>query len=174
MYGCCGNKASGKKNRQALPLAAVAVLAAVLIIGAIQGGKDGAGGDSSKEPQAVKEGESLVIPTREISETVKFYPLTVDGAKMEVLGVTAPDGTIRTAFNTCQVCHGSPRAYFVQQGQAVECQACRNQFPMSRVGLVAGGCNPVPIFPANKTQTNETITISRVHLRQAKDMFESW
>ena len=140
------------KNKRLFHAAAVVVLAVVLLIGA--------GSDSSHGSQVINGGESLVIPIGEISETAKFYPVTVDGTKMEVVAVTAPDGTARTAFNTCQVCNGSPLAYFVQRGNTLECQACRNRFPMIRVGIEAGGCNPVPIFDGDKTVTAESITIS--------------
>jgi uncharacterized membrane protein len=99
------------------------------------------------------------IPISEISETAQFYPVTVDGTRMEVVAVKAPDGTIRTAFNTCQVCNGSPKAYFKQSGTTLQCQNCGNKFPMSKVGVEAGGCNPVPIFDTEKTVTDESITI---------------
>lgn len=110
--------------------------------------------------QKVESGEDLVLLISEISATPAFYPVTVDGTKMEVFAVKAEDGTIRTAFNTCQVCNGSPKAYFEQNGDTVQCQNCGNIFPMSRVGLEAGGCNPVPIIDDEKTVTDESITVS--------------
>ena len=140
------------KNERLLHLAAAIVLTAVLVIGA--------GSNRANGSQVVNVGESLVIPISEISETAKFFPVTADGTKMEIVAVTAPDGTIRTAFNTCQVCNGSPRAYFVQQDITLQCQACGNRFPMTRVGIDAGGCNPVPIFDEDKTVTAESITVS--------------
>lgn len=115
---------------------------------------------AADESQTASGGENLVIATSEISETATFYPLTVDGTAMEVFAVKAPDGTIRTAFNTCQVCNGSPLAYFVQTGDTVQCQNCGNKFPMSRVGIESGGCNPVPIFDSDRSSTGESITIS--------------
>jgi hypothetical protein len=42
----------------------------------------------------------LSIPVRDVSATAKFYPVEIDGVKMEVIAVKAPDGSIRTAFNT--------------------------------------------------------------------------
>jgi len=69
---------------------------------------------------AIKNGGSvsagdLVISKSEVTEKAKFYPYNADGTRMEILAVRAGDGSIRTAFNTCQVCNGSPRAYFKQQ-----------------------------------------------------------
>jgi len=116
----------------------------------------------------------LVIQIAEITENALFFPVDIDGVRMEVLAVKAPDGTIRTAFNTCQVCYASGRGYFVQTGTLLVCQNCGNRYRMSQVERRAGGCNPVPIFPANKTVTAETITISREYLMQAKAIFERW
>ena len=116
----------------------------------------------------------LVIQIAEITENALFFPVDIDGVRMEVLAVKAPDGTIRTAFNTCQVCYASGRGYFVQTGTLLVCQNCGNRYRMSQVERQAGGCNPVPIFPANKTVTAETITVSKEYLRQTKTMFQSW
>ena len=104
--------------------------------------------------------KNLVIPISEISETVTFYPITIDGIRMEVLVVKAPDGTIRTAFNTCHVCNDSPYAYFEQEGSALVCQNCGNRIPIELVGIEAGGCGPIPIIDTEKTATDEFITIS--------------
>jgi uncharacterized membrane protein len=116
----------------------------------------------------------LVIRTADITENALFFPVDIDGVRMEVLAVKAPDGTIRTAFNTCQVCYASGRGYYVQTGTVLVCQNCGNRYRMSQVETRAGGCNPVPIFPANKTVTADTITISREYLKQVKTIFQSW
>jgi uncharacterized membrane protein len=116
----------------------------------------------------------LVIPIAEITENAVFYPVDIQGTRVEVLAVKAPDGTIRTAFNTCQVCYGSGRGFYKQQGSVLVCQNCGNRFRMSQVEVRSGGCNPVPIFAANKTVTNTTITISKAYLTQAKEIFARW
>jgi len=118
--------------------------------------------------------QDLVIQIAEITENALFFPVDIDGVRMEVLAVKAPDGTIRTAFNTCQVCYASGRGYFVQTGTLLVCQNCGNRYRMSQVERQAGGCNPVPIFPANKTVSAKTITVSKEYLRQAKTIFQSW
>lgn len=130
---------------------------------------------AASDSQDIKEGESLVIPAGEVSETAKFYPVTVDGTRMEVTAVKASDGTIRTAFNTCQVCNGSPKAYFVQSGNTLQCQNCGNKFPMDSVEVEANGCNPVPIFDEDKTVTDESITVSYDKLQENTYRFsQNW
>ena len=116
----------------------------------------------------------LVIQVADITENALFYPVDIEGMRMEVLAVKAPDGTIRTACNTCQVCYNSGKGYFVQEGTVLICQNCGRRFRMGQVERQAGGCNPVPIFVANKTVTETTITISRDYLRQARGIFASW
>ena len=124
--------------------------------------------------EAVSVETDVVIETRDISATARFYPAVVEGVRMEILAVKAPDGTIRTAFNTCQVCFNSGRGYFVQKGNALECQNCGRRFRLDQVEKASGGCNPVPIFPRHKQVTEQTITIPYAFLQQAKAVFENW
>lgn len=116
----------------------------------------------------------LVIPISGISKTATFYPMTVDGTKLEVLAVKASDGTIRTAFNTCQVCYDSGRGYYKQEGDVLVCQNCGNRFPLSAVEVEKGGCNPVPIFDEDKTINTTTITIHADYLKLATQIFQNW
>jgi uncharacterized membrane protein len=109
-----------------------------------------------------------------VSERASFYPVDIEGTRLEVIAVKAPDGTIRTAFNTCQVCYASGRGYYQQQGNLLVCQNCGNRFRMSQVEVRAGGCNPVPIFPANKTVDEKNITLPREFLIRAKGIFANW
>ncbi|MDR2246741.1 MAG: DUF2318 domain-containing protein [Treponema sp.] len=116
----------------------------------------------------------LVIPIAEVTENAVFYPVDIEGTRLEVLAVKAPDGTIRTAFNTCQVCYASGRGFYKQQGTVLICQNCGNRFRMSQVEVRAGGCNPIPIFKNYKTVTDTAIIISRDLLKEAKVIFASW
>ena len=116
----------------------------------------------------------LVIQVSEVTENAIFYPVDIEGTRLEVLAVKAPDGTIRTAFNTCQVCYGSGRGFYKQQGTVLVCQNCGNRYRMSQVEIRSGGCNPVPIFPQYKTVTDTSITISKDFLKEAKQIFARW
>jgi len=116
----------------------------------------------------------LIIKKSEISENVKFYPYKSGGTNMEVLAVKAGDGTIRTAFNTCQVCYASGRGYYKQEGDELVCQNCGNRFEIDQVEKIKGGCNPVPITTENKTEDEENIIISQAFLEESKDLFGNW
>ncbi|MDR1373873.1 MAG: DUF2318 domain-containing protein [Treponema sp.] len=118
--------------------------------------------------------QDLVIRLAEVTENAIFYPVDIEGTRLEILAVKAPDGSVRTAFNTCQVCYASGRGFYKQQGTVLVCQNCGNRFRMSQVGVRSGGCNPVPILPANKTVTDTAITISKDFLKEAKGIFARW
>jgi hypothetical protein len=123
---------------------------------------------------AIAAGEDLVIKTADIGAHASFYPVEVDGMAMEVLAVRAADGSIRTAFNTCEVCYDSGRGYYVQEGDELVCQNCGNRFKTSQVEIQSNGCNPWPIFAADKTVTADSITISYDFLAESTRVFANW
>ncbi len=129
---------------------------------------------ASSSPQKIKQGDELVIRIGDITETAKLYPIKVDGTAMEVLAVKASDGSIRTAFNTCEVCYDSGRGYYKQEGDELVCQNCGNRFSTSQVEVESRGCNPWPIFKENKTITEDTITISYDYLLESTKVFANW
>lgn len=116
----------------------------------------------------------LKIPKSEITAVAKFYPVEIDKVKMEVLAVKASDGTIRTALNTCQICYRSGRGYYKQEGNELVCQNCKSRFKIDQVEKIKGGCNPVPILKANKTEDDSFIIISKDFLAKNKVLFSNW
>lgn len=105
--------------------------------------------------------DELTIDKSEITEVAKFYPVVVDGVTMEVIAVRATDGTIRTAFNACQVCATSGRGYYIQVGHKLICQNCGNAFDIDDLESVHGGCNPAPITKDDKSEDDNFITIPK-------------
>ena len=130
-------------------------------------------GGTSKEA-VVNENGDLEIPVADISEKASFYAYNELDSKMEIIAVKASDGTIRTAFNTCQVCYSSGKGYYKQEGDLLTCQNCGNQFGSDDVEVTKGGCNPVPITEEYKTVNEDTITIPREFLEEAQVIFEKW
>ncbi|MGD9568966.1 MAG: Fe-S-containing protein [Sedimentibacter sp.] len=116
----------------------------------------------------------MVIPKADVTDTATFYAYDELDTYMEILAVKASDGTVRTAFNTCQVCYSSGRGYYVQEGDVLVCQNCGNRFKMDEVEVARGGCNPVPIFKEMKTETDSTITIPKDLLVEAEGIFANW
>ncbi len=116
----------------------------------------------------------VVFTKADIQETVTFIPVSADGVEMEILAVKASDGTIRTAFNTCQVCYNSGKGYYEQEGDVLVCQNCGNRFSMDQVSVEKGGCNPVGISEDLRTETDTEITIPLSLIQQAEFLFTYW
>jgi len=157
--------ASKAKSKIFVAAGLIAVIITGFIIVKFSSARSNATGD---EPGDLK------IPKSEISETVKFYPYKAGKINMELLAVRASDGTIRTAFNTCQICYDSGRGYYKQQGDVLVCQNCGNRFGLDQIEEVRGGCNPVPISKENKTEDDEYIIISQDFLEESKVLFGNW
>jgi uncharacterized membrane protein len=142
--------------------------------GGTNSGTTGGGTADANRAEATPEGADIVIPIADITDEARFYPTTVGGTAMEVLAVKAPDGSVRTAFNTCQVCFDSGRGYYVQEGSVLVCQNCGNRFATDDVEIKTGGCNPVPIFEDDKAVTEDSITIPTATLEAARELFAKW
>jgi len=116
----------------------------------------------------------LKIPKTEVTAKAKFYSYKVGNVLIEVLALRAPDGTIRTALNTCQVCYASGRGWYTQAGEYLVCNNCGNRFAARQVELIKGGCNPVPITRELKREDAEFIYIPKGIFEQARPLFLKW
>lgn len=170
------NNKEMKKKKSNLMMAAVGVLVVAIAAFSIiySQGEDPVGSNQAPAASVTNENGDLVIPTADITETATFYEYEELDSEMEVLAVKASDGTIRTAFNTCQVCYSSGRGYYVQEGDVLVCQNCGNRFSMDEVEVTRGGCNPVPIFEDQKQVTDDSIIIPKAFLEEAEVIFENW
>lgn len=161
-------------NRKSIILIAAAVFivgAAVIILNINPKQK---GGSAASTEIAKVTDSDIVIPVDSITETPSFYPASINGTDIEVIAVKASDGSIRTAFNTCQVCYSSGKGYYEVKGDQLVCQNCGNRFGMDDVEVTKGGCNPVPITPEYKTVDEKTITVSKDYLSKATVIFQNW
>ena len=138
-------------------------------------------GDTAREQPNVAVSDTteikadLIIPVSEVTETAKFYPVTVDGTNMEVFAVRDSEGNIRTAFNTCQSCFTSGNGRYEVEGTDLVCQNCGFHFTADDVGDGKnGGCSPWAISAEERTETEETITIPYELLANSKNIFANW
>lgn len=100
-----------------------------------------------------------------------FINYVSNGVNIELVAIKDEENNIDIAFNTCQVCNGSPKAYFVQKNEKLICQNCGNAFSFSSIGASANGCNPITIDDTNVTKTETGITISKEFLSQNEKLF---
>lgn len=147
---------------------------AIMLSAAFLAGCSSAEEKEQEQEQEQEQGSDLVIPVSEVTETPSFYSVTLGDTDMEVIAVKASDGTIRTAFNTCQICYSSGRGYYELSGDQLVCQNCGNRFSVDQIQIESGGCNPWPIFDADKTVTDTSITISYDFLNDSEEIFSNW
>lgn len=88
---------------------------------------------------------SFVIPISELSKDVKVFYLNNSGVNIEILTAIDKNGNPKATLNTCQNCMGSPKAYFIQDGDSVVCQNCGIGHKIETLGTAKRGCNPIPI-----------------------------
>nr|WP_312578972.1 DUF2318 domain-containing protein [Sedimentibacter sp.] len=170
------NNTSKKSNNLILGVVAVIVIG-IAAFSFLNSGNDKESLAEQPKPTAVSatdENGDMVIQIADVTETAKFYGYDGLDTYMEVLAVKASDGTVRTAFNTCQVCYSSGRGYYIQEGDVLVCQNCGNRFKMDEVEIARGGCNPVPIFNEMKEVTDTTITIPKELFTEAEGIFADW
>jgi uncharacterized membrane protein len=171
---------NGINGKKLLIIAALALIAVIAVFqikpktdNAEKGSTTASNNGGVSVAKEVKDAD-IVIPVKDITETPSFYPAKIDGINLEVIAVKASDGTIRTAFNTCQVCYSSGKGYYKVEDNQLVCQNCGNRFGMDEVEVTKGGCNPVPITDEYKAVNDDTITISKDFLTQATVIFQNW
>ncbi len=159
------------KNQKKILLPVLAVIVVLAAAAAILFPR--LGDNEEVSATAVSDGD-LLIQAEDIGTEASYFDYDADGVTVEVLAVLASDGTIRLALNTCQVCNGSPYAYFVQDGDDFVCQNCLNRFSSTDVGVVSGGCNPVSITAEDYTEEDGVITVPASFLEENASRFVNW
>lgn len=163
-------KSIKRNNHKIIALGGIAIVLIIVVLTMLSGG---APGSHVVELEETENGE-LVINKVDVTKTAKFYSYESNGTYMEVIAVRANDGSVRTAFNTCQVCFNSGRGYYEQLGEDLICNNCGNRFTIDQIELIKGGCNPVPILDGMKAEDNTQIFIFKDSLVEYEPLFLSW
>ncbi len=103
---------------------------------------DAATADDTDDGDAT--GNTFSVPTSDISSTANFYEYDADGTVVKFFAVKASDGSIRTAFDACDVCGYTKKGY-KQDGTDMVCNNCGNRYPIDGLGTenkAGGGCWP--------------------------------
>ena len=174
-------KITNKKGNLLLPSLAIVVLViASFVVGANRGKKnDTASNNSTTEVGSASQSElysvdgegNLVIQVEDMEEQSLFASYNSNGVNMEVIVIKDKE-QVRAAMNTCQVCNGSPYAYFTQEEDTFVCQNCGNGFTSADVGVARGGCNPMPLSELNLVEGQ--LIISSESLASFEPSFTNW
>ena len=85
-----------------------------------------------------------IIKLSDISENAKFYEYEYNGKIIKYFVVKADDGSIKTAFDACDVCYEAGKGY-TQEGKYMVCNNCGNKYLITDLGTEnkkGGGCWP--------------------------------
>lgn len=113
------------------------------------------------KPENVKAvGGMVSIPLSKVSDgKARYYRFSDDGKDISFFVVTAPDGSVKTAFNACDVCFKEKKGY-TQDGAFMVCKQCNMKFGINRIGPHAvGGCNPSNL-PSRQAGGNVIISVA--------------
>jgi hypothetical protein len=92
------------------------------------------------------------IPLSEITREAKFYEAMVGEVPVRFFVMMSSDGVIRSALDACDTCAHTLKGYR-QEGDFMVCNNCDQRFPSTKINVVRGGCNPVPLN--NETKDGE-------------------
>lgn len=120
----------------------------------------GAGGSSAGD---------VVIPIADLaSGKAKFFDYkSSDNRPVRFFVVRSADGQYRAALDACDVCFQAKKGYR-QEGDNMICEKCGLPFEISRIGEVAGGCNPIGI---PRTVEGNSLVIKAGELESRKSYF---
>lgn len=104
---------------------------------------------------ALKDGKAHFFSFGTGERTVRFFALRKS------------DGSIGVALDACNACYRAKRGYR-QDGDQVICNNCGMAFRPEDIGVVTGGCNPIPLV---HTVTGDTIVVKDEELEQGRKYF---
>jgi uncharacterized membrane protein len=127
-------------------------------------GISGTGGATSVAASAGK----VSIPIADLNDgKAHFYSYKGQTGKITFFVITEKDGTLRAAFDACDVCYLQKKGY-EQKGEQMICKNCNQAFPVAKIGTVSGGCNPSPL---KVTLVGSTLEIAVIDLESGAHYF---
>jgi uncharacterized membrane protein len=127
-------------------------------------GISGTGGATNVAASAGK----VSIPIADLNDgKAHFYNYKGQTGKITFFVITEKDGTLRAAFDACDVCYLEKKGY-EQKGEQMICRNCNQAFPVAKIGTVSGGCNPSPL---KVTLVGSTLEIAVIDLESGAHYF---
>ena len=123
-------------------------------------------GDSPQSVAAV-EGKITVDASAVQPSGSRHYLYEEGKTSVRFFVVREKNGTPRAAIDACEVCWKAGKGY-AREGEAMLCRNCGRKFPLDRIGVLVGGCNPHPFaFALDK----DALTVSAEELLRAAKYF---
>lgn len=150
--------------------AVVATLLATTCLALSGCGTSGAGATQT----GTLKGDSVEFSLDGLSKGARFFTYQTSAGKVGLLAVRDSDGDVRVALDTCQVCNGSPKAYFLDKDGSLQCQNCGNTFAYDIVGDAGQGCEPTPLAQGSWSVADDTLSVSENALEATAPLFSTW
>ena len=115
---------------------------------------------------------NIVSPVEDITVSATFYNYVIDDVIVQLVAIRDGDNIPHISFNTCQSCSPSPKAYYVQKEDVLQCANCGSVFAPEEIGFIHGGCNPWPIEEVQIG--DESIVIPVASLDSMRNKFTTW
>jgi hypothetical protein len=108
------------------------------------------------------------IPLETVADgSAHFFAYTSRGKTVTFFVMKAMDGSIRAALDACVACNHAKLGYR-QEGGLVVCNNCGMGFKPADIGLVTGGCSPIPV---NKSIEGRLIVLKAKDLENGAQYF---
>jgi uncharacterized membrane protein len=146
-------------------LLAIPLIALLAFSGCLSQENDTGLASASQPPNDV-----VSIPAASIGSEAKFFEYNASGTTIRFFAVKASDGSIKTAFDACDVCNYAKKGYR-QQGTNMVCNNCGNKYPIDGLGTEnknPGGCWP-SYLPSSVS--GDQVLIQKADLEKGKAMF---
>lgn len=154
---------------------AVAVLAAWVLYSVFRGKSEGPmkmapapANSVSAYMTAEKENGEVKIPLAGLTDgKARFYTYTAGDKLVKFFALRKADGSIGVALDACNACYRAKKGYR-QEGRNVICNNCGMAFRPEDVGIVTGGCNPIPV--AHRV-AGDVVTVKAADLEKGAKYF---
>lgn len=146
------------------------IVAVILIAGGALAGWSFLAPQAGGYPEVRAEKGQVRIPVSQVDDgKAHFFSYQAGGNAVKFFVLQSGDGTIRAAFDACDVCYREKKGYS-QAGDAMVCNNCGQKFASERINEVKGGCNPAPI---NRRVQSDHIVIAAADLAAGAGYFAS-
>ncbi len=104
------------------------------------------GAPDSALPITVRnEAGEVRVPLESLEEgRVHFYSYPYSGKEIKFFLFRKPDGSVVAALDSCDSCYRAKRGFRSEDGFVV-CNDCGMSIRLSDIGVITGGCNPLPL-----------------------------
>ena len=126
------------------------------------------GATAATTTQAAPGGDVKIALADVADGKAHFYSYDAGGTQVKYFILKSSDGTVRAAFDACDVCYAQKKGYH-QEGDEMVCNNCGRRFPSTKINEVEGGCNPSPV---DRTITGETLVLKTADLQAGVQYFQ--